>query len=125
MKPAKSILLIDDDSNVLRGLTRQLTADGYEVLSAVSAAEAHVFLERTVVDVLICDNRMPGMSGLEFLGAIKHRYPTTKRIILSGSVCVTQAFQAQASYGVDHVLPKPCDFKALREAIEEVTAGSA
>lgn len=122
MNSRKTILLIDDDSRLLKGLERRLEEDGYHVWTAISSSEAAAILDRNPIDVIVCDNRMPGVSGLDFLGRIKRLYPDTKRIMLSGTVGLTQAFQAKAAYGISHVLTKPCSFEILRSAIQQVTA---
>lgn len=114
-----TVMLIDDDAKLLSALERRLVNEGYEVQTAISAGEAYAMLKRTAVDVIVCDNRMPGVSGLEFLGQIKREYPSTKRIILSGNVGAAQAFQAMTTHGISSVLTKPCDFDTLCSAIAE------
>jgi len=124
MSARTTILLIDDDARLLKALERRLVGEGYHVWTAISASEAGAILEQTSVDVLVCDNRMPGLSGLDFLGRIKRLYPETKRIILSGTVGAAQAFQAMAGYGISRVLTKPCEFEELSGAIREVMVES-
>ncbi len=79
------ILFVDDDVRVLKSLkaTFQHT---YRVRVASSGAEALEILEKEDVDVLVSDERMPGMSGLELLGKVRDRWPQTKRLILAGFV---------------------------------------
>lgn len=121
MSSPSTILLIDDDNRLLNALERQLVGEGYEVWAAISAAEASAILERYHVDLVICDNRMPGSSGLEFMGRIKGQFPHMKRIILSGTVSENQAFQAVSAFGiVDRVLAKPCQYDDLKAVIEEL-----
>lgn len=120
MTSQNSILLIDDDAKLLTALGNRLECEGYVVWTASSAAEAEAMLARNPIDVIICDNRMPGRSGLEFLGRIKRDYPSTIRIILSGSVTGSQAVQAMSRYGISRVLEKPCSFDKLQGVLEEL-----
>ena len=80
-----SILFVDDDVRVLKSLkaTFQHT---YRVRLASSGAEALGILDKENVDVLVSDERMPSMSGLELLGMVRDQWPQTKRLILAGFV---------------------------------------
>ncbi len=80
-----SILFVDDDVRVLKSLkvTFQHT---YRVCVASSGTEALEILDTENVDVLVSDERMPGMSGLELLGKVRDRWPQIKRLILAGFV---------------------------------------
>ena len=79
------ILCVDDEQNVLRSITRLFLDDPYEILTAPSGAEGLLILDRCgTVPVVISDYRMPGMNGVEFLSAVRKRWPGTVRIILSG-----------------------------------------
>lgn len=62
---SKRLLIVDDEPNLLRALEAYLTAEGFEVTTARSAAEALVKIAQSVPDLIISDIRMPGMSGYE------------------------------------------------------------
>jgi DNA-binding NarL/FixJ family response regulator len=62
---SKRLLIVDDEVNLLRALEAYLGAEGFEITTARSAAEALVKLSQTVPDLIISDIRMPGMSGYE------------------------------------------------------------
>jgi len=85
MEEPTRILCVDDEPNVLRSLTRLFLDDPYEILTALSGAEGLLILDRSgTVPVVISDYRMPGMSGVEFLGEVRKRWPEAVRIVLSG-----------------------------------------
>jgi len=80
----QTILVVDDDVDTLSALHRLFRRDNYRVLTASSPSEAFELLALYRVQVVICDQRMPVMSGTEFLSKVKEMYPDTMRIILSG-----------------------------------------
>jgi response regulator RpfG family c-di-GMP phosphodiesterase len=83
-KSNHSILCIDDEENLLNALKRLLRKEGYRILTAGSGAEGLKILEENEVHLIISDQRMPVMSGTEFLAKVKERFPEIIRIVLSG-----------------------------------------
>ena len=83
-KPARHLLLVDDEESILRSLRRMLRRDGYVIHVALSGEEGLAILEREPVGVIVTDQRMPGMTGSQFLSKVKEKYPDTIRIVLSG-----------------------------------------
>ena len=115
----RTLLLVDDEANVLRALARALRRDGYRLLTASSAEEAFDVLARNEVQVIVSDQRMPGMTGTQFLGQVKDLYPHTVRMILSGYTdlqTVTDAINRGAIY---RFLTKPWEDEALRAHVRE------
>jgi len=78
------VLFVDDEPSFTDSLKRILRKEPYEILSAGSADEALMILDGQVVDVVVSDEKMPGMSGSEFLSIVSKRYPETIRIMLTG-----------------------------------------
>jgi two-component system, NtrC family, response regulator HupR/HoxA len=79
----RSVLLVDDEVRSLDAMRRTLEED-FEILTATDADAARVQLERSEVDVILCDQRMPGVTGVEFLREARERWPDTVRIVISG-----------------------------------------
>jgi two-component system probable response regulator PhcQ len=104
-----SILLVDDETRVTDALSRHLSKERYLILKAASAAEARQVLERQHVDVVVCDERMPGESGSELFASVRHRYPDTIRIILTGHASLDAAVRAINQGEVYRFFLKPCD----------------
>ena len=116
---SRTLLLVDDEPNILTALKRLLRRDGYEMLTANSGAEGLALLEDHAVDVIVSDQRMPGMMGVDFLRAAKEKYPDTIRIVLSGYTelkSVTDAINEGAIY---KFLTKPWEDNQLRGHIEK------
>ncbi|MFZ5724677.1 MAG: EAL domain-containing protein [Pseudomonadota bacterium] len=118
----KTILLVDDEPNILRALSRLLRRDGYRIHVASSAREAFAILAQNDVQVIISDQRMPEVCGTEFLAQVKDLYPDTVRMVLSGYTdlkTVTDAINEGAIY---RFLTKPWNDDALREDVRKAFA---
>jgi DNA-binding NtrC family response regulator len=118
-----AILFVDDEPNVTAALKRACWREPYEVLSAGSAKEALGILAQREVDVVVSDERMPEMSGSEFLAQVRKRHPHTIRIILTGQATLDAAIRAINSGEVYRFFTKPCnevDLKiTLRQALQQ------
>ncbi len=79
-----TILCVDDEHNILQSLKRLLRKEGYNLLLASGGEEAFTLLEQNDVHLIISDQRMPQMSGTEFLASVKEKYPDVLRVILTG-----------------------------------------
>ncbi|HTZ00674.1 MAG TPA: response regulator, partial [Rhodocyclaceae bacterium] len=82
-QPLPAVLVVDDEIRSLEALRRTLEED-FTVFTASGAEEALAVLEREFVQVILCDQRMPGLSGVEFLKRARAEWPDVVRIILSG-----------------------------------------
>lgn len=114
-----TLLLVDDEPSILSSLRRLLRGDGYRILTANSGQAGLDVLAEHAVDVIVSDQRMPGMTGVEFLRTVRQSYPDTVRIVLSGFTelqTVTDAVNAGAIY---KFLTKPWDDGQLRSHIQE------
>ena len=79
-----TILFVDDEENILHSLIRLLRKEGYRILTATCGADGLEMLKEHDVHLVVTDQRMPGMSGTEFLAKVKENYPEIIRIVLSG-----------------------------------------
>jgi len=104
-----TVLLVDDEPNVLAGLARVLHKESYTILTAQSAEEAARVLETASVDVIVTDEEMPGMSGTEFLARLAAELPDTVRIVLTGRPTLPAALRAINEGKVYHFFTKPCN----------------
>lgn len=106
---------------MLSALTRALRRDGYRILKTTSARAAFDLLAQHPVGVIVSGQRMPEMSGTEFLRRVKQIHPDTVRIVLSGYTerkSVTDAINEGAVY---KFLTKPWDDDLLRANIQEAS----
>jgi DNA-binding NtrC family response regulator len=111
-----NILFVDDEPRVLSSM-RALFRRDYNVHTADSGAAALALLETTDVDVIVSDQRMPGMTGVDVLKACKARAPRAMRILLTG-YADRDAIEASINEGeVFRYLTKPCARDTLKETV--------
>jgi DNA-binding NtrC family response regulator len=119
MKSEQTVLLVDDDPHLLAALRRALRAEPYELLIAESPGAALWLLATRPVDVLVADQRMPGMSGTEFLAKVRAEYPHVISIMLTGHADLVTAMSAINSGEVYRFFTKPCEAGSLAVAIRQ------
>lgn len=123
MDPGKILVVVDDETNIRRGLKATLVKDGHEVQEAGSAEEALSILETFPCEVAIVDIRMPGMSGVDLLGQIRARWPLVSVILLTGHGTLETAITAVREDAHDYLL-KPTQPAAIRETVTSALAAS-
>jgi len=118
-KNSRTLLLVDDETNILNALKRTLRPEGYTILTAQSGEEGLALLSQHEVGVIISDQRMPHMTGVEFLRQVKVLYPKTLRIVLSGYTELDSVTSIINEGAVCKFLTKPWDDDLLRNNIRE------
>ena len=112
------ILLVDDEQDVTRILSKRLGRRGYECQAAANGQEAVDAMAQFVFGVIIMDVKMPVMDGMSALQIIHSRWPKTQIILLSGHADMQLAVQAM-SEGAFGYLMKPVDIDELLFKIED------
>ncbi len=107
------ILLVDDDQNLLDTLGTILQLDGYNVVTASSAHEGLLAMQKQPFDLVLVDLKMPRTTGLDMLKVIREQYPQTKVVIMTAYATVDTTVQAMR-LGVFDYLPKPFKLAELR-----------
>lgn len=127
------IFVIDDDPQVLRALQRDLSrnySSVYRILTAVSGVEAleslkQLKLKNEMIALFLSDQRMPGLSGVEFLASAKRSYPDAKTLLLTAYSDINAAIKAINDVQLDYYLMKPWDppeeklFPVLDELLDD------
>jgi EAL domain-containing protein (putative c-di-GMP-specific phosphodiesterase class I)/CheY-like chemotaxis protein len=114
---ARTLLLVDDEESILSALKRVFRRDGYQVVTATSGARGLELLAQQPIDVIVSDQRMPGMTGIEFLREAKRLYPRTVRMTLSGYTDLQSIIEAVNEGAVYKFLTKPWDDELLRSHV--------
>ncbi len=112
MTPPPTILVVDDDADLLRVAVRVLKLHGYEVLSADRCEAALQLLEgrEDAIDLLLTDIEMPGMCGDELAARLEQRYPDLRILYTSG----------YPSKGTRDYIEKPYAMSELAKRVREV-----
>jgi len=113
------VLLLDDDDDARAHLQRTLARDGYRILAASNAREGLALLRDHRVDVVVSDQNMPGMSGVDFLQCVQSLSPKTMRILTTGYADFQTMADAVNKGGIFRCLPKDIGDDALRDHVRK------
>lgn len=113
------LLCVDDDTSVLHALQRSLRKEDYRVLLATGGQEGLDLLADHTVQVVLSDQRMPGMEGTAFLQQVKLRYPGTIRVMLSGYADVHAILESINKGEIYRFLPKPWNDDELKRILRQ------
>ena len=111
------LLLVDDEPNLTSALVRSLDRKQFEIFTADSAQQGLMILAGNDIDVVVSDERMPGMTGSQFLSEVRKKWPNTIRMILSGQADLEAAVRAINEGEVYRFLLKPCHPQELQMTI--------
>ncbi|WP_299270867.1 sigma-54 dependent transcriptional regulator [uncultured Psychrosphaera sp.] len=100
------ILVVEDDSGLREALVDTLSIAGYAVVEADSAETALVLLKQHVIDIIISDVQMGGLSGLDLLKSVKKLYPNTPFLLMTAYAAIDHAVEAM-KYGAIDYMAKP------------------
>lgn len=118
---AGTILVVDDEEAVARLVARMLERGGYATRIAHSGAEAESMLEGEVIDAIVTDLRMPGMTGAELVTRARDRHPQVKAIYMSAFAEGRTALPVEESEAT--ILEKPFSREELLQAVGEALRG--
>lgn len=110
------ILVVDDEVRSLQTLRRVLDEE-FEVLTAASAVEAEAILAAEMPAAILCDQRMPGTTGVEFLQRVRDQWPEPVRMIISGYTDSEDILAAINDAGIYQFIAKPWDPDALMQTV--------
>ena len=115
-----TVLLVDDEENILKALQRLLMDEDFDIETATSGEAALEKLQSLEnVGLIVSDQRMPGMNGAEFLGRSRDVFPHAQRILLTGYSDINATIEAINKGGAGRYLSKPWDDDELTQAIRD------
>ena len=100
-----TVLVVDDESQIRDLLARWISADGHQVRQAATAAAALEEMQIAPADIVLCDVRMPGESGLWLTGQLRERFPETAIVLATSDRSISSQVSMQP--GVVEYLAKP------------------
>lgn len=119
MQETFNILFVDDEENVLKALKRLFIDEDFEIFTASSGKDGLEILTNNEFAVIVSDQRMPEMTGTDFLLKAKELYPDTIRIILTGYADINAAMNAINEAGAYRYITKPWNDRELLHIIKE------
>lgn len=114
-----AILVVDDNADDLQFFTEAIAGDGQQILVARDAKSALAVLAEHRVAVLVSDHKMPGMSGVKFLAAVRNLYPDVIRVLLTGSESATTLPAAVNEAGIHKFISKHWPEARLHSEVRE------
>jgi CheY-like chemotaxis protein len=120
MTSSQQLLVVDDDRLLVRTLTDILHLKGYQAEGAHSGEAAIIAVEHRPYDIVLMDIRMPGLSGVEALRAIRHCSPQTRVVLMTAYIDDGLAAEAEGE-GVVRVLPKPVNVGEVLTLLESLS----
>jgi len=115
--PGRTVLVVDDEEHVRTALTRLLEREGYDVTAVDGPTEALEILRNHPIKLVISDNNMPDMTGIEFFRLIRERHPHVCRIMLTADQKRETILQAVNEGEIYRFIPKPWDNTMLRVTV--------
>jgi len=119
MRHEHTVLFVDDEVNILKALQRLLRVEDMNVLCAARASEALELLEKHPTQVVVTDQRMPEMSGVDFLAKVRERHPDIVRMMLTGYTEMNVAVDAINRGEIYRLITKPWNDDELRATIRQ------
>ncbi len=106
MTATPTVLIVDDEVRSLETL-RRILDDEFVIYTAENAEEAETVLAREWIQIILCDQRMPGVTGVEFLKTVREKWPNVVRMIISGFTNSEDIIQAVNDAGIYQYITKP------------------
>ena len=117
-----TLLLVDDEPNILRALQRVLRREPYRLLTAANGEQALAIMHESAVDLVVSDSRMPGMDGAELLSRIQQEWPDCRRLMLTGHADMTATIRAINEGQLYRYIAKPWSDDELRQILRQALA---
>jgi len=114
-----TLLLVDDEENILKAIRRALRSINVNILMATSGKQGLELLSQQPVNLIISDMRMPEMTGAEFLSQAAHEYPDIPRILMTGYSDMESTIQAINDGQISNYLPKPWNDNVLKSIVAD------
>lgn len=115
----KHILVVDDNKNTQEIIRRNLAKQNLKSICVSSVKSALVMLDQYDIELVITDNKMPQVTGIEFVGFLRDHYPKIKIIMITGYASIDNALEAVKT-GVDEYIPKPFTDTDFIKAINKI-----
>ena len=115
----KRILIVDDESNVVTSIRRVCKGQDFEVLTACSGQEALAILDKTEVQVLLSDQRMPEMSGDVLFELVERAYPCISKVLITGYTALESITRSVNNSAVYKIIYKPWHNDDLLSIIQD------
>ncbi|MEH6473061.1 MAG: EAL domain-containing protein [Halopseudomonas sp.] len=115
----QTVLIVDDEVNITQSFQRLFRKEPYRILTANSGQQALQILAKETVEVVVSDQRMPGMTGAELFSVVQQRYPNTTRLLLSGYTDFEALTYAINNGAISKFISKPWNRDELQQSLQQ------
>jgi putative nucleotidyltransferase with HDIG domain len=115
------VLVVDDNASLLRFLVSAFSAHGCTVTQAAAAEQALALINEHAFDLVVSDIKMPGLSGLDLLRAVKGKQPGTPVVLITGNPSINSAVFG-LRHGAYDYLPKPFSIREVQDLLARIRA---
>ena len=120
MKFRPKVLIVDDEANIRRALSRVFNTRSYQTTTVPSGSQALSALAQDDFNLVISDLKMPGMNGIDLLSLVRERYPLTSQILLSGNADIDDLDSAIGTCNINYYISKPWSNTDLIAKVDSV-----
>jgi CheY-like chemotaxis protein len=120
MEMEHTILLVDDEANITRSLSRLFHRERYRIVTAASGAEGLDILQQQPISLIISDHRMPEMLGSEFLSRSREIAPDAVRILLTGYADIDAVTEAVNQGAIARYINKPWNDDEIKQTVRDL-----
>src|SRR3954463_15820980 len=118
----KRVLVIDDDQLILQSIAFNLKDENYEILTATDGYHALELVDKSKIDVIICDIMMPTISGLGLLSLLKNFYLNNIPVIIISSLNKDDVEPSALDMGASCFMAKPLDYDELTQNVKKLSS---
>ena len=115
----QAVLFVDDEANILKAVRRLFKGEAFEVHTAENGSSAIDFLSGQAVQVIVSDQRMPGMTGVDLLSRVREQWPDIVRIMITGNTEMKVAVEAINRGEIYRMITKPWADEEMRATVKE------
>lgn len=119
MNNRTQVLIVDDEANIRRALSRVFNSKTYQTKCVSSGPQALSALAEDDFNLVISDLKMPGMNGIELLSIVREQYPKTGQILLSGNADIDDLDSAIGTCNISHYISKPWNNEELIAKVDD------
>jgi len=123
VNPRPTLLIVDDEAQILSALKRSLRRESYEIVAVENAAAALRILADRRVDAILSDHKMPGMSGVQLLARAAEIKPDVVRMLITGWIDEIPANRLE-EVGICALVTKPWDDAKLKATLRAALGGT-
>jgi len=116
----KRLIFVDDEPEILEILQDIFERSSFEIMTAGTGGKALKLVQESLIDLILCDLKLPDISGIEVLKKAKERQPGVKAVLTTGYYDPLNSQKEEHKQIIDKFIPKPWDILSLKQEIQSL-----